>query len=91
MPFLRSPARLMNIPVCYHVSPVCGGWEARFDHNATSSRFWTRDLAIEAARDAAEAHWRMSGLGTCVVVEDAAGKVVEDLSFGAVPPTSTLL
>jgi hypothetical protein len=72
----------MPIPMRYHVSPLCGGWQVRCGNDTFSSRFVALGSAIGAAQEAGELHWQMSGLATCVDIEDEDGTIVEEMSFG---------
>jgi hypothetical protein len=72
----------MANPICYLVSSTCGGWTAQFDHVGSSRHFQSRELAVEAARQAARMHWEMAGSETCVQIEEPGGAVVADVSFG---------
>ena len=68
--------------ICYYVFAENGIWAAEFDDQRPPIHFPTRDAALGAAREAAEARWRMAGIPSCVRIGPPHGTSVEDSRFG---------
>lgn len=72
----------MSDPVCYYVHLTPSGWAAQFDGVGDLHHFPTREKAIAMARAAAETRWQVSGIKSCVKIQEVDGSIINEASFG---------
>ena len=68
--------------ICYHMFEDEGLWTVTFDGGPPIRDFPTREHALAAAREAAEARWLMTGLPSCTRIGREGEAVEDDRSFG---------
>lgn len=51
--------------ICFFVFDTGAGWAVEFDSQQPLAYFPTRAIALQAARDAANARWTVQGIPSC--------------------------
>lgn len=67
---------------CYYIIEAPTEWMVEFDNQGLRRAFASRDRALSAAREAAEARWLMTGFATCVRIGSSKDLSTLDLAFG---------
>lgn len=68
--------------ICYQVYEKDGSWTVSFDGDPAIRDFPSRERALSAAREAAEARWLMTGIPSCTRIGRPHEPGDDDLSYG---------